>query len=95
MTTNRTARSATSEAGSTNSDDGRMVYVTPGLSDVFCQPRGPLEERDARVFDRYYIVSPGDRRDLARRLTGTIWGTAGRRGGDVSRNFTTSSTGRQ
>lgn len=50
---------------------------------------------DARVFDRYYIVSPGDWQDVARRLTGTISGTAGRRGGDVSRNFTTSLTGRQ
>jgi hypothetical protein len=28
------------------------------------------------VFDRYHIVSPGDLRDVARRLTGTITGTA-------------------
>ena len=80
----------------------RIVYVTSGL----LSDRRPLSPepknddsmeyvRDARVFDRYYIVSPGDRQDVARRLTGTMWGTAGRRGGDVSRNFTTSLTGRQ
>ena len=28
------------------------------------------------VFDRYHIVSPGDLQDVARRLTGTIAGTA-------------------
>ena len=28
------------------------------------------------VFDRYHIVSPGDLQDVARRLTGTMSGTA-------------------
>ena len=70
-------------------------YTSPGASDASYQPGGPLEERGARVFDRYYIVSPDARQDVARRLTGTIWGTAVRRGGDVSRNFTTSLTGCQ
>ena len=28
------------------------------------------------VFDRYHIVSPGDFQDVARRLTGTMSGTA-------------------
>jgi len=27
------------------------------------------------VFDRYHIVSPGDLQDVARKLTGTIYGT--------------------
>ena len=34
--------------------------------------------RTRGVFDRYHIVSPGDLRDAARRLTGTISGTAPR-----------------
>ena len=29
------------------------------------------------VFDRYYIVSPGDLQDVARRLAGTFSGTSG------------------
>lgn len=33
-----------------------------------------------RVFDRYHIVSSGDLRDVARRLTDTISGTGGRIG---------------
>jgi integrase len=32
--------------------------------------------RTRAVFDRYHIVSPGDLQDVARRLTGTITGTA-------------------
>jgi hypothetical protein len=32
------------------------------------------------VFDRYHIVSPGDLQDVARRLTGTISGTAAAQG---------------
>ncbi len=31
------------------------------------------------VFDRYHIVSPGDLQEVARKLTGTISGTIGRR----------------
>jgi len=29
------------------------------------------------VFDRYYIVSPGDPQDVARKLAGTFQGTSG------------------
>ncbi len=29
------------------------------------------------VFDRYHIVSPGDLQEVARKLTGTFWGTPG------------------
>jgi integrase len=36
------------------------------------------------VFDRYHIVSPGDLQDVARRLTGTISGTAAPDGVDGS-----------
>jgi integrase len=34
--------------------------------------------RTRSVFDRYHIVSPGDLREAARRLTGTTTGTTGR-----------------
>jgi hypothetical protein len=33
--------------------------------------------RTRSVFDRYHIVSPGDLREAARRLTGTTAGTMG------------------
>jgi hypothetical protein len=89
-----TAGAVRLEPGSAKNYDGRMVYVRSRRSDA---SRGHRRwgGHTRSVFDRYDMVRPGDLQDVARRLTDNSrrTGPAGGRA-DVSRNFSTSLTGR-